>query len=727
MKTKIDEYVNQYVLDYLETGEFGEDGIKKLLEKTREVYDIDKVDVCEIIPDKNAFIFTYASVKDGIDDNLGKIFSVNSVDYDELSQIYDEEGLSETNVASFDNVIEKGSILHFCLREESVIYGMVGYQSREKRKWTVEEKCALIKLARAIYPFVRMKQSKNKRETAYTNILKDANNKLRKALNNESQFKKAIMSDNVYCYTFNVSKNIIEEELYCSEKAQYIEIYDKIGLKAPCVYEDFIKKLYENCLETERSGLLNIMYCNNLIEMFNNDITNIDTEFAVKYHEEAVILKQTNILTKDMESEEIYSICFVKDVTEKRKKEYEAKKTLKEAFDAANYANNSKSEFFARMSHDIRTPMNSIIGMTAIANAHKDDKDKLENCLNKISESSKHLLGIINDILDMSKIEAGKMNINEEVIVIDKIIEELVAMTKAQIKEKHQDLYVNIHDVEHKNVYGDKLHIMQAFTNILNNAIKYTPDGGVIRMSVYERATKTKNAGCYEFVFEDNGIGMSKEYLEHIFEPFEKANDISVSNMQGTGLGMTVTKSIVQMMNGEIKVESEPGKGSKFTVIIYLKLFENDDTLEDDNLEVSSEDELSDRKERKSDFKRKNILVVEDNELNREIMVEILRETGASVYEATNGQEAVRMFEQYENDFWNLILMDIQMPIMNGYDACVAIRSSEKPYAKNVPIIAMTANAFDEDVNKIKEYSLNEYISKPIDINVMMKTIGEFI
>ena len=189
--------------------------------------------------------------------------------------------------------------------------------------------------------------------------------------------------------------------------------------------------------------------------MFNNDITNIDTEFAVKYHEEAVILKQTNILTKDMESEEIYSICFVKDVTEKRKKEYEAKKTLKEAFDAANYANNSKSEFFARMSHDIRTPMNSIIGMTAIANAHKDDKDKLENCLNKISESSKHLLGIINDILDMSKIEAGKMNINEEVIVIDKIIEELVAMTKAQIKEKHQDLYVNIHDVEHKNVYGD--------------------------------------------------------------------------------------------------------------------------------------------------------------------------------------------------------------------------------------------------------------------------------
>ena len=407
-----------------------------------------------------------------------------------------------------------------------------------------------------------------------------------------------------------------------------------------------------------------------------------------------------------------------KDVDEDVRKEQEIQQVLRDAIDSANASSKAKSDFLSSMSHDIRTPMNGIIGMTAIATAHLDDRERVEDCLKKISEASSHLLSLINEVLDMNKIESGKVELNEENFNLSELVNTLLAMTKAQLESHRHTLNVNIADVIHENVIGDSHRIQQVFVNLMSNAIKYTPDGGTISLSVAERPTNAPGIACYEFVFEDNGIGMTEEYQKHLFEPFTRANDKRTAAIQGTGLGMTITQSLVRMMGGDIQVKSKYGEGSRFTVTIYLKF------VDVQNAEPHKEDPLKNLEDLK--FEGKRILLVEDHPVNAEIAKNVLQMTGLEIEWVMDGEAAVeRMANSKEGEF-DLVFMDIQMPNMDGYQATAAIRAMTT-YARRIPIVAMTANAFADDIRKAKEVGMNGHISKPIDFKDLAKILQKWI
>ena len=407
-----------------------------------------------------------------------------------------------------------------------------------------------------------------------------------------------------------------------------------------------------------------------------------------------------------------------KDVDEDVRKEQEIQQVLRDAIDTANATSKAKSDFLSSMSHDIRTPMNGIIGMTAIATAHLDDRERVEDCLKKISEASSHLLSLINEVLDMNKIESGKVELNEENFNLSELVNTLLAMTKAQLESHRHKLKVNIADVIHENVIGDSHRIQQVFVNLMSNAIKYTPDGGTISLTVAERPTNAHGIACYEFVFEDNGIGMTEEFQKHLFEPFTRANDKKTVAIQGTGLGMTISQSLVRMMGGDIQVKSKPGEGSRFTVTIYLKF------VDVQNAEPHKEDPLKNLEDLK--FEGKRILLVEDHPVNAEIAKNVLQMTGLEVEWVVDGEAAVeRMANSKEGEF-DLVFMDIQMPNMDGYQATAAIRAMTT-YARRIPIVAMTANAFADDIRRAKEVGMNGHISKPLDFNELARILQKWI
>ena len=407
-----------------------------------------------------------------------------------------------------------------------------------------------------------------------------------------------------------------------------------------------------------------------------------------------------------------------KDVDEDVRKEQEIQQVLRDAIDTANATSKAKSDFLSSMSHDIRTPMNGIIGMTAIATAHLDDRERVEDCLKKISEASSHLLSLINEVLDMNKIESGKVELNEENFNLSELVDTLLAMTKVQLENHHHTLKLDVADVVHENVIGDSHRIQQVFVNLMSNAIKYTPDGGTISLTVAEKPTNAHGVACYEFVFEDNGIGMTEEFQKHLFEPFTRANDKNTTAIQGTGLGMTITQSLVRMMGGDIQVKSKPGEGSRFAVTIYLKF------LDVQNAEAHKEDPLKNLEDLK--FEGKRILLVEDHPVNAEIAKNVLQMTGLEIEWVMDGEAAVeRMAGSKEGEF-DLVFMDIQMPNMDGYQATAAIRAMTT-YARRIPIVAMTANAFADDIRKAKEVGMNDHISKPIDFKELAKILQKWI
>lgn len=546
------------------------------------------------------------------------------------------------------------------------------------------------------------------------------------------------------------------------------------------------------------------------------------------------------------------AVVGTRNVDDLIKKERQQEMALKAAYDAAEAANRAKTDFLSNMSHDIRTPMNGIIGMTAIAAAHLDDKERVKDSLQKITQASKHLLSLINEVLDMSRIESGKVQLMEEEFNLSDLIDNLLTMTSSQIEEHHHEFIVNIAEVVHENVIGDSLRIQKVFTNLLSNAIKFTPDGGKIQLFISEKPSYQAKVGCYEFVFEDNGIGMDESFIDKIFEPFTRASDARVNQIQGTGLGMPICRNIVRMMGGDIKVESRLGEGSRFTVAIYLKLQDGEEVhyekfvnlpvlvADDDELSLESccnilnelgmkaegvssgteaveqvvlkHDQNRDyfaciidwkmpdmdgisvtreirrkvgadvpiiiisaydwsdieqearaaganafiskplfrsrlakifqtilgEEERKEsslyfedlesiDLTGHRALLVEDNELNTEIAVEILNMTGLTVECASDGMEAVDKITECADGYYDIIFMDIQMPKMNGYDAARAIRAMDRNYCKRIPIIAMTANAFAEDVLAAKTVGMNEHIAKPLDMKVLVKSLKKWI
>ncbi len=540
------------------------------------------------------------------------------------------------------------------------------------------------------------------------------------------------------------------------------------------------------------------------------------------------------------------AVIGTRNVDDLIRKEKMQEAALQAACEAAEAASRAKSEFLSHMSHDIRTPMNGIIGMTAIAAANIHDPQRVSDCLKKSTQAGRHLLGLINEVLDMSRIESGKVDLQEEEFNLSDLVDNLITMTGPQISQHHHQLHVSITDVTHEDVIADAMRIQKIFTNLMSNAVKYTPDGGRIHLSIREKPSGNARTGCYEIIFEDNGIGMEQDFVEHIFEPFTRSDD--VSSVQGTGLGMAISRNIARMMGGDIKVESQPGKGSRFTVTLYLKLQETDpveyERFIDLNVLVTDDDAVSlktccdmlndlgmkaegvssgketvkrviDRhadnddyfaciidwkmpemdgiatirairkevgnevpiiilsaydwsdieKEAKEaganafiskplfrsrlvrtfnslltdypatdqilsvgtledmDLHGKTVLLVEDNELNAEIAKEILQMTGIDVRIVTDGLQAVEEMKTCRDNAYDLVFMDIQMPKMNGYEATKAIRALDRDYCRTVPIVAMTANAFAEDVQAARASGMNDHIAKPIDMKVLMSVL----
>ena len=377
-------------------------------------------------------------------------------------------------------------------------------------------------------------------------------------------------------------------------------------------------------------------------------------------------------------------------------------------------ANLAKREFLFNMSHDIRTPMNAIIGFTALAQTHIDDRGQVEDYLKKISVSSQHLLSLINDVLDMSRIESGKVTLEAKPVHLPELVHELRDIVQAVVSEKDLSLTLDTVGVENEDVIADPLRLEQILINVLANAVKFTPDGGQISLWIVQKDTAPAGYADFEFHIKDNGIGMSEEFQKHIFEQFARERTSTVSKIQGTGLGMAITKSLVDMMGGRITVESEPGRGSEFTISLRFPIGE-------------AKTEQTPPAAKASASAGKKLLVVEDNELNLEIASTLLKEAGFAVDTAENGKIAVEKVEAASADRYDLILMDIQMPEMDGYEATRRIRALPDTKKAALPIVAMTANAFEDDRKNALRAGMNGHIAKPLDIQKLFQVLSELL
>ena len=405
----------------------------------------------------------------------------------------------------------------------------------------------------------------------------------------------------------------------------------------------------------------------------------------------------------------------MKEMEESNKKLKKAKNITTEALQTAENANKAKTDFLSNMSHDIRTPMNAIIGMTSLIRHDAGNKAKVIEYADKIDISSQHLLGIINDVLDMSKIEAGKTVFKYTDFSILDFITELNTIFHSQIDEKNQTLTIIKENIRHEWVNGDQVHLMQIFSNLVSNAVKYTQEGGKIQFLVEECETKSSVYAKYRFLVSDNGMGMSADFKDTIFDAFTRAESSLTNKIQGTGLGMAITKNLVEAMGGTIDVDSELGQGSCFEVLMDLKI------AEDRTVALAAQEETDEQDG--NILQGMRFLCAEDNELNAEILTELLKIEGAECTICENGEEILKAFEQSAPGDYDMILMDVQMPVMNGYEATKAIRRSSHKLAKTIPIIAMTANAFSEDIQHSLAAGMNAHVSKPVEMKVLEKTI----
>ncbi len=668
----------------------------------------------------------------------------------------------------------------------------------------------------------------------------------------ERQYRIAITSNSICTFDFNLTQDSIEEDIIRVIDGKKISLLEKTGLKAPCKASGWLERWKKFVSEESMQEYCSIADLKKLEERFEQG----EAEVVFEYWNqdsfgEKICVRQSFIMTRDSGTDDIMVMVVIKEITGSVKKQMEQTQALQDALMQAQHANKAKTTFLSNMSHDIRTPMNAIIGFTTIAVSHIDNKDQVRECLHKVLSSSNHLLSLINDILDMSRIESGKVQIKEQECNISELMHNLVNIIQPQVKAKQLELFIDTFEVVNEDVIADSLKLNQVFINLLSNAVKYTPAGGSISFRIMQKTTFRHGYGDYIFIIKDNGIGMSQEFVEHIFEPFERESSTTRTGIQGTGLGMAITRNIVEMMNGIISVKSETGKGSEFTVELTLKLQDiekNSEQLKeldglralvvDDDFNVCDsvskmlkhigmrsewttsgreavyraksaneegdpyhtyiidwqmpetsgvetarrirsvagkdapiiiltaydwtdiEDEakeagitafcakplfmsdlksallaannLSDSEEQAAswtlaDFSGKRVLLVEDIEMNREIAQIILEEAGFVVESAPDGTDAVAMVEASEENYYDIVLMDVQMPVMNGYEATRTIRNMARNDVKSLPIIAMTANALEEDKEAALKNGMNAHIAKPLDMDIFINVLKQFL
>ena len=836
MKTRIDRAVTDFVMTGIAQGVVTEK-LQELLDYVREQFSLDVVYILDRANGDDLFTYKCMSVSKPEYDNRGLMLRVPMDEWDTMLHMYDDDPVCDYNIPSIaDSSDFSNNILHYgFVRKKLRIYdGSVGFQMFSPHEWTDEERAALRLLGAAYKALLSVSLAEGSSENMLESLRRE-----------RTQYREALINGCLYSVPIDLTDGMIREQFTTSSG---MDILKTVGLRPP-VHYDVIAKAY-----SERMGIRFVDESNNdcltvkgLLRRFEQGRPSAEWEY---YINDERCIRVTFYMYRDRSTEHVLGLMMATDVTEIRRSEERHRRALQDAYDAANQANDAKTRFLSNMSHDIRTPMNGIIGMTAIAAAHLDDKARVEDCLTKITTASKHLLGLINEVLDMSKIESGKVELQDEEFSLSDSIEQILTIAKPQMESREHKFKVMVNHFEHEDVIGDAQRIQQVFLNLLSNAAKYTPNGGSISFAITEKPLKNPALSCYEFIVEDNGIGMDAEFVKKIYEPFVRAEDKRVGGIQGTGLGMTIARTIVQMMNGDIRIDSQPNKGTRITVTLYLQL-QNEKPVENferfaqlpvlvaddeessceytcmvlDELGMNSEYVLSGKEAvervtersapdqqqyfaiildwkmpgmdgletareiskrvggdvpiiilsgydwsaielearsagvsafigkplfksklsalfkglmerngaegasaldrfKQKDFSGKRALLVEDNELNAEIATEILSMTGLTVEHASDGQEAVSMVVAGGEDYYDIVFMDIQMPVMNGYDATRAIRALSGKYIKELPIIAMTANAFSSDITAAKKAGMNEHLAKPIDFEQLVKTLN---
>lgn len=395
-------------------------------------------------------------------------------------------------------------------------------------------------------------------------------------------------------------------------------------------------------------------------------------------------------------------------------------KKVQQALEMSEHANEAKSEFFSRMSHEIRTPMNGIIGMTAIAKKSVNEPQKVDDCLNKINLSAAYLMALLNDVLDMSRIESGKVELNCEVFDLREVFERIRVMFREKAEDGGIKLEIQYDNLDKTSVIGDNLRLSQILVNLISNAIKFTPSGGTVILDAQQKRTD-KDEVEIEFAVTDTGIGIKEDFLNRIFEPFEQEESHTARQYGGTGLGLSICSNFVKMMGGEISVQSKYGEGARFAVNLTFSLPETD--AQPETVEFNSELQVAEIAA--CDLDGVCILLAEDNDINAEIVTELLKERKADVERACNGRAAVDKFASAPAGTYAMILMDIQMPDMNGLEAARSIRALNHPDAESILIIALSANAFQEDINRALESGMNGYLSKPIEPERLYRLLDE--
>lgn len=672
------------------------------------------------------------------------------------------------------------------------------------------------------------------------------------AARKERQYRIAITSNAFCTFDFNLTKDVIMDDVIRVVDGQQVSLLERAGLQAPCKASECFERWRQFVFEESREEYATKVNVDYLKDQFQRGHAEVNVDYwSSAPGRRQICVRQSFIMTQDYDTDDIMVMVVSKEVTEQVQKQRAQTQALQDALMQAQHANKAKTTFLSNMSHDIRTPMNAIIGFTTIAVSHIDNKDQVRDCLQKVLSSSNHLLSLINDILDMSRIESGKVQIKEQECNISELMHNLVNIIQPQVKAKQLELFIDTFEVANEDVIADALKLNQVFINLLSNAVKYTPAGGTVTFRILQKTTFRHGYGDYIFVIKDNGIGMSPEFVEHIFEPFEREATTTKTGIEGTGLGMAITKNIVEMMNGAIRVESEPGKGSVFTVELTLQLQDIEKNaaqikeleglrtlvVDDDfntcnsvskmlqqigmrsewttsgreaayRAKIANEEgdayhtyiidwqmpEMSGidtaRKIRSAvgenapiiiltaydwtdieeeareagitafcakplfmsdlkaallsannllekeddiaswtlaDFGGKRLLLVEDVEMNREIAEVILTEAGFVVEAAPDGTDAVSMVDKSEEYYYDAILMDIQMPIMDGYEATRTIRNMSRKDVKRMPIIAMTANALEEDKEAAIKHGMDAHIAKPIDTDVLIGVLGKYL
>lgn len=528
------------------------------------------------------------------------------------------------------------------------------------------------------------------------------------------RFSLSFYNDTGFSYVVNQDGDILLRSMHRNSNRTFHNLFDIIDLQGNDAQQ---VKAFESALKAGNRGVARFWYQEEEYIFCYVPMKNAPDWYVVSIIPNHVIMEQANSIVKDSQvflililgASVVMAAFFILYRNSTRQILLAEEKARK----AAESANIAKSRFLSNMSHDIRTPMNAVLGMTNLALEHVDEPDRVRGYLENINVSGQLLVGLINDILDMSKIESGKMTLNIDTASLDMLLERIVKIIQPTAAKKNLSFDIQLHRVEHKTLCFDVLRLNQILINLLSNAVKFTPENGSIRMDITESPSEKKDHAHLTFCVADTGIGMSQEFKDHIFDSFTREQNDHVNKIEGSGLGMAISKMIVDMMEGTIQVDSEAGKGTVFTV--------------DLDFMIPDEIPIFQPSDEKIDLSGRHILLADDNAINQQIAYELLTELGAIVTTADDGLVCTQEFENSPVGYFDLILMDIQMPNMNGYEATEKIREMDRPDAAQIPIFALTADAFSEDIAAAKKAGMNSHLAKPLDIPGMMREIQKYV